>query len=551
MTLHLRSFCLWAVCVTLLTAGCTRSQPSNRPESSAKQKADVSLASPLASLQPDEFELNVPRYLPSAEINRWAEEMMADPAEGGVSDEKLAQALKSVLSDNEINRVMQRSFVERDSAYLRDCYWARAVTQLVAYSATDDVDRVSRLFYQVVDNLVVGKASTVSIPMGPFEALLVGRGPAEMRAWTLSLLLRQHRIPTVLLDLGKVESATSSQPVLVGAVVGADVFVFDAQLGLPLSGAKDDATKERRPMMPATLKELQADDSLLRRFDVNDDERYPVTAEKLKSAKLRLIGETSVWARRMEGLQAGLTADRQAVVFESLVSVDAIEGVMDGLQAVARDHGLTEPVGVWDYPEVQREARESLTDEQKAAFTKVGEAFAAPRPLSVDVAADQTSVKLNFGSGWNHHRTARVQQLLGNYSEAIPMYLKLQGWRRVPPTPKGAMPITPASEPTVIEMLRTQTPDVVAMHEKAGSEALYWRGCCQISRGEYQVAASDLESYLQQVVYGSFEGPARYMAGVAAAMNGKLSRGSGFLRRIPKDDPQYFAARFLIRRWQE
>lgn len=540
----------------LLIVGCNGSKSEQAAPKSQTQAVEVTLDSPLASLQPDEFELNVPRDLPSRELNAWAEVMMTDPAQAGVSDEELTAALKSVLSDEEIQRVLYRQFVERDSVYLRDAYWARTTTELVAKSSKDksEPERIVELFYYVTDNLPIVPSAEESLPLGPFESLLVGRGSPEVRAWAFSLLMKQLRIPTVVVETDAKSAATGFKPLLVGVLSNGEFLLFDAALGLPIPAANEDASNPR-VIQPATLKQVLADDGLLRKLDADENEPYPLKSEQLKTAKLRLIGETSMWARRMEGLQAGLASVKPAVAFEPLVTVESYDGVLNEVQAAAKDMVPAESVSVWPYVEAQREAREHMTEKQILTYKQQRVLLVAPRPLSILVDEKKPQAEqipeLVFGNGWNYLLQARAHQLLGRHGEAIPLYLKLQGWRRIPPTPKGTLPITPQSEPIVLKLISEHAPEMLVFQEQAGSTALFWRASTQLDRGEYQLAASDFESYLTTVVEGPFARPARYLAGVASALNGKQSRGAGFLRRIAKDDPQYFAAKFYIRRWKE
>lgn len=542
------------VCLVFVLASCGRAAPQKSEETNREKPVEVSLSGPLASLQPDEFELNVPRDLPSRDLNSWAEVMMTDPAEAGVSDEELAAALKPVLSEDEIKRVLQRQFVERDSAYLRDVYWARSTSEAIAKTSKNDVERIVRLFYQVTDNLVLVPASAETLPLGPFESLLIGRGTPELRAWTFALLLKQLRIPSVVIETESKSDGNRLKPLLVGALSEGEFLLFDVALGLPIPAASDDGSTPRL-MQPATLKQVLADDALLRKLDVDDSEPYPLKVEQIKAAKLRLIGETSMWARRMEGLQAGLASERPAVAFEPLVTIESYEGVLNEVQAAVKDQFSADLVTVWSYPEAQREAREHMTEEQVAVHKKLRAVLAAPRPLTVQVTQagpDAPQIPhLEFGNGWNYLLQARAHQLLGRYGEAIPLYLKVQGWRRIPPTPKGTLPITPDAEPVVLKLLSEQFPEMLAFQEQAGANALFWRASSQLARGEYQLGASDFETYLTQVIEGAFASPARYLAGISTALAGKPTRGAGFLRRIAKDDPQYFAAKFYVRRWKE
>ncbi len=563
--------------LTATLAGCGGNKPkpvTPTATSNVSQSEQLSLDGPLAGLQPAEFEFNVPRELPSTELNRWARSMLADLVDQDIDDQKFAESLKPFLDAATVERTVRRSFVPRDSAAIRDAFWARAIVEATAKEVPNDVDRVVQLFYFVTNNMRLIADSNETLPLAPFDSMLLGSGTANDRAWAFAVLLQQLRITSVIVeptsDAAAGVASLPTAPVLVGVLCEGRLRLFDMRLGLPLAGPDDDP---KRPLItsPATLPQVAENDALLRQFDVPNGEPYPLRAEQLKNVKLSVIGDSTTWSRRMEALQNGLAGlkGKSLVCFQPLASVGQYDGVLESLIKEMQGLVAADRIGVWGFPERQREAREQLSPEQSAARIAALTTFQAPRPLIVTVKTegDRQIPKLEFQLGSNHHLASRVKHILGHYDVAIPQYLKTQTWRRFPPSAKNrviesrdggkAQILPPAPDaifvtPEIEAQIAQDIPlEIRELHGRAANEALYWRGCCQMSLGQYKTAAEDFEAFLVQVRNSPFTSPARYMAGVAAALDDRASRGAAFLRKIEKDDPNYRAARFLIHRWAE
>ena len=581
-----------ALLLTAMLAGCGgNSTKPVVPAAGSKglsQQEQFSLDGPMAGLQPEEFEFNVPRDLPATELNNWAHSMLADLVDQDIDDAKFAAALKPFLDPATVERALRRSFVPRDSAAIRDAYWAREIVEVTAKDVPNDVDRVVQLFYFVTHNMRLIADSKVALPLAPFDSMLLGKGTANDRAWAFAVLLQQLRITAVIVDPVSDAAATdtatdtatetatetasqASAPVLVGVLCEGGLRMFDMRLGLPLPSSNDDV---KRPLVtsPATLQQLAENDALLRQFDASNDAPYLLRAEQLKQVKLSIIADSSSWSRRMEALQNGLAGSKgkSLFCFQPLASVGQYDGVLENVAKELKGLVAPDRIGVWSYPEQQREAREHLSPEQSEERIAALTTFQAPRPLivTVEMKGDQQIPKLEFQRGQNLHLSSRLKHILGQYDVAIPQYLKTQGWRRFPPSARnrviesrdgGKSQILPPAPnaifvtPDIEEQLVSEIPqEIRELHGRAAEEAMYWRGGCQLSLGQYKTAAEDFEAFLVQVrSSSSLNTSARYLAGVAAALDDRTSRGAAFLRKIDQDDPNYRAARFLIRRWTE
>lgn len=544
-----------AACLHILIvvglAGCpsssTKEAPSTTTKGSAEPKQVASVSSALAALHPTEFEIGVPRDLPSGELNAWAEVMLADLIEPEVDDAKLKESLKSYLNEASIERVVRRAFVPRDSVAIRDAIWARTIAETVAKSADSDLERVVRLFRIVTRELQVMPDD--GVPLGLFDRLQLGFGRPEVRAWAFALLVQQLKLPTVVVEPTLPADSAGSKSVIAGVLIDTEIYLFDMTVGLPIP-AQDDDTKQLQVTKVATLKQVIADDAVLRALDI-EGSPYAYQAEHFKTAKLSVIGDTSFWSRRFEALQNGMAKESTAVVFQPLVSIGPFEGLLNQVVSAVKEQIPEKNVGVWMYAEEHREQREALNEEQLKGLKELFEPFQAPRPLIikpiVDAGNGKADVKLDFGKGWNHLLIARTKQLVDQADEAIPMYLKLQGWSRIPPVPSKGFAVPPEAEAEVAQRIPE---DIQRLHAQAAELSLFWRATCQMRNGEYGTAASDFETYVTRVARGTFPTQARYLAGLATALNGNPSRGAAFLSRVDKSDPQYRAARFLMKRWK-
>jgi len=553
--------------VLLLVQGCNKDLPDVAGTDVTTEETVVPLLdTTFQGLQPDEFEINVPRDLPTSEFNEWGDELLSDMLDQGVDEKELSRSLADLLPADVVERTLRLTFVLRDANHVRDCLWASEVVDSITKSSESELDAVVDIFYFVTNTVHVVPAAD-SLPFGPFETALYGFGSAEDRAWMFATLLRQRRIPTVVFaanefvgDAEESDSTGDSQRIgtknlMVGALLNDTVYLFDAGLGLPIVSpdALDGSALVRRP---ATLQQAIAEPSVLVDMGAGESSPYAITLEQLKELQPQVVGDSSVWSRRMEGLRNGQPVDVKAIIFESLVSSGPFEGIVDLVSKRVSKVLPDIKVGAWLYPERQREARESVSKdkEQSARLASLNETFKVPQPIRVGLIGDeqdqgQQKLVFTFGSSWGTHRGGRIDQILGRPAEAIPAYLKVQNWRYMPPSPKDGS-IAPELRDAAVQQLPE---DVKKRHLNAAEEALIWRATCQIQKGAYESAAVDLEGYLRQLATrtysGQFRNEANYLAGISLALSGNSRRGAAFLRKVDPEDSRHDVSKWLINRW--
>lgn len=553
--------------VLLLVWGCNKDVPEDAGTDVATGGTVVpSLETTFQGLKPDEFGFIVPRDRPTSDLNEWGDEMLADMLDPEVDEKELSESLAMLLPAEVVERTLRPKFVLRDSNHVRDSLWAREVADSITKSSESELDAVVDLFYFVANTVRVVPAAD-SLPFGPFESALYGFGSAEDRAWMFATMLRQRRIPTVVfatneLVQGAEESDSSvdspgsgTRNLLVGTLLNDAVYLFDAGLGLPIA-SPDEPDGSALVRRPATLQQAIAEPSVLADMGAGESSPYAITLEQLKELQPQVVGDSSVWSRRMEGLRNGQPVDIKAIIFEPFVSSGPFEGIVD---LVSKHLSTVLPdikVGAWLYPERQREACESVSKDkdQLARLASLNETFKVPQPVRVGLAEDeqnpgQQKLEFTFGSSWGTHRRGRIDQILGRPEDAIPAYLKVQNWRDFPPSPKDES-IARELKAAAIQQLPEEAKK---RHLEAAEEALIWRATCQIQKGAYESAAVDLEGYLRQLATktysGQFRNEANYLAGVSLALSGNSRRGAAFLRKVDPEDSRHDVSKWLINRW--
>ena len=540
-------------------SGCN-SSPGTDGDGTSEDDQTVNPATPIAigpileSLQPDQYGISVPGELPTTYLNSWAQQNLHKLINDDAGETELKEKLSSLLTDEQIARVLRRRFTIRDSVHIRDMIWARRLIAASTVDGESDLQLLTRLFYHVVNTVRLVNQTEFALPLSPFDTMLYGRGTAADRVWIFSCLTRQLRLPLFVVEPDEAATsdtvnAPSSRPLIAGLLLGNALYLFDFQLGLPLP-SPDCPPDEVLPSVPATLQEVLQDDTILRAFDAGESLPYRATAEQFRQVALKLVGDSSVWARRMEGVLYAMTGqDARAVVFEPLVAHGAFSdgGIIEITIESLQGRVTAESISIWDYPEAQRSARAQLSTEQSEQLKQLHEPMEAPRSFRI-VGQD-----LEYSPGKQMQLQARVQQVLGFPRKAIPVYLRIQLWKDSAPKTKS----TPGIDPSLPGKAPALPPDVQRMHARAAIEALYWQATCQLELGKYGQAVSDFGRWIrtfgrrdQTGVVPRLFAQAVLLNGIAEARQGRLLPASAYLKQIPADDPRFQTARILIRRWQ-
>ncbi|MGD9647454.1 MAG: hypothetical protein AB7U73_17200 [Pirellulales bacterium] len=216
------------------------------------------------------------------------------------------QPMRDLVSDK---------FLVFDCFYLQEAVTLRNIARDAQGDQADELARATSLFEWVVRNIALmppGELGTDSAGQQlepnhlPYQSIFLGRGEVIDRAWVFVLLCRQLGIDAAVLALPGETADEAPRPWAVGVLIAGNVYVFDPRLGVPIPAADGQGV--------ATLAELAADDALLRQLDLDEEHRYPVTAEQLAGTIALVEGSPGYLSRRMKLVESRLTGDRRIVL---------------------------------------------------------------------------------------------------------------------------------------------------------------------------------------------------------------------------------------------
>ncbi len=232
--------------------------------------------------------------------------------------------LEPYLADDELATGYFRPY---ESRLVQGATWQRDVSRWARGGDLAPLAVARTLFDWVTLNVQLVEPSQTP-PRWPWEMMLHAQATAAGRVWVFVGLCQQQHLTAVAVAV-PVEGG--DERLLVGVVEGTELRLFDPVLGAPLPGANEGAI--------ATLAEVQADDALLRKLDL-EDESYPLTAEAMKNARIGVVADAFSLTRRASELDTKLSGDDALAL-----SVD-VDGVAKQLGEVK---GVGEVV-LWQQP---------------------------------------------------------------------------------------------------------------------------------------------------------------------------------------------------------
>lgn len=145
----------------------------------------------------------------------------------------------------------------------------------------------------------------------PYETLLFGHGDAYERSRVFMELCRQQGIDTALLAVSP--ASGPAKPWAVAALIGPHLYLFDAELGLPLP--------EEHGRGVVTLAALASQPELLEQMNVDARQQYWVKGENLAELRPLLSASPEELSKRMWLLDRQTTGAKHLALF---ADVDAI-----------------------------------------------------------------------------------------------------------------------------------------------------------------------------------------------------------------------------------
>lgn len=435
-------------------------------------------------------------------LNQW---LRLQPLAGNWNPDPMLLELPEELRNLPLaRRVNEMRLSENDGAHLQEALTFRALSRNVCGDESDDVARAERLFDWVVRNIQLdpppGDAPRPA--HSPAQILFFGHGSVADRIWTFIYLARQANLDAVLLQpIGANLQASTS---LVGVLTQDQLYLFDAELGLPIPGPDGQSA--------ATLAQAAADDAIWRGLDLDAEHPYPVKAEDMASCRALVEASPSLLARRMQVIEASLVGEDR-VILSTSPSI-----VRDKLRACRE---ISE-VQLWRHPfDTIRRANQRSTVEATLQESQRYNAQIIPEK-------------------WSEFRRA-----VGLISSARVAHLKgpLTG-----PTP--ATDLYQACRPPTIEVLSTAElpPAQQQMVLAAKQDASYWLGLLAFDRGELGVAEDYLlRRYLEKWSDGPWAAGARYNLARVREAQGQVERAISLLENdaSPQRHGNLLRARWL------
>jgi len=213
-----------------------------------------------------------------------------------------------------------------DVEYLKQSAWMRDLSQWTCGDKRVLLDQAVQMCDWVVCNIemrsnwipVNQQESIEVVPQHPWQTILLGYGTAHDRMFVFLELLRQRRMDAALLAVPHPRNPNSPFYWGVGVLLDGEIYVFQLEYGFPIPGADgvkvgDDGSLQFSSV--ATLSQLMLDDSLLRRLDISEEQKFPITAEMLQRTTAHLFLTPESVSMRMKVLEAELSGSQNMVLY--------------------------------------------------------------------------------------------------------------------------------------------------------------------------------------------------------------------------------------------
>lgn len=528
-----------ALAVAVLLAGCgDGNEVSNKTAAEGKASArgragDVALGdlvdNALDMLQPERLTVSSDQAAAAAVLNDWLAAARTQQPE--LSSEPPAELLEK-LPDATRERLLLSGFGSRDSEHIRTALLLRSIVRRELSEARGDVGRVTGLFDFIMRSVVLVPEDGIGYPRSVFEILLFGQGTAADRSWAFCDATRQMRIETVLVQpAGLEDDPTLSDYWLVGVCLDQNVYLFDPHYGLPVMTASGDETggepdsSPRR--QPATLQQLAAKPVLLESLSL-PEQPHPLLGKDWSSTRVAVVANSDYWTPKMRRLQASLTGEQSAVIYDSLVDEGGLDGVLTRVRRFSGADWQPEDIELWTYAEEQLAALAEPTDEQADALQRMEAIMDMPLQYAQTQSTPLEVVDRTKGMLKN-----RVAMLQGKIETAVSQFQSVRYvLNRVPR-----------------ELIE---PQQYLAKERAAHLALFWVGAAQVDLGDCIAGRNTLRQFLKARLnplpsVESWNAAARLQSLRCVLESGEVDAARRILDEMKPQLPQSLTARVVLR----
>lgn len=275
-------------------------------------RCDRVLADAYRGLAPDRLGISSSEDTILRDLNQWAERCGGKNAVRTATD-----GIANLVSEKGLEDTTSDRFQRRDAQHIRSALLLQQIVERIAPKKAPDSERARVLFQYLMRQVQLRPAAFPDPPaFTPFDCLVYGEGTALERAWLFVEVLRQLPIDAVILTTE--EDKEGAFP-LVGVLSPEEgCLLFDTGLGLPVPAdlATDDAWLVSKV---ADYKGAVDRPELFRQLDA-EGLPYVWTSDRLKTAKVWLVGNSSWWSPRMANLQFQLQPIVRVTLSEPLVA---------------------------------------------------------------------------------------------------------------------------------------------------------------------------------------------------------------------------------------
>ena len=506
------------VILAFVVAGCGPRKVSSINTSSnapATATSDDVLTSAIHQLRPENFGFNSATDKPVSLLNSWRfkqAEIQKINDQATIDKPVPVKFPSGWISPDESTRLDQAKYDAIDASHIRDALFNRVIAGYLSDRGQGELQKVALIVDFVCRNVSLWKDDEIELPLLPYVGLQLGRGSSDDRAWICSEILKQLRVDSIVIR-PKSAKKTGGENWLFGVLVEGQVYLFDMQLGLPIT-----ADSNTNNASIATLAEIVSHPEWLEQMSVN--EPYRLTVDDLREPAIYLITNANFWCYRMYNLEQVLPPSDLCVLYDPLMDE---AGRIGQLNRVAKFGGWpVESLKSWTYPRLQIMELRNPTEEKTLEGQRLTLPFSVPIPVTLD---DQG--KPVAGVPERKMQKSRSDQLLGKFADATSKYLRIRHLE-VEPNP----------------------PDIARINRAASEDAFYWTAICKFEMQEYATAVELLTDYLKKYDRkGRWYFPARALLAQCYAKLDQLPKAISTLERSSSDDTYRKPNAVRMKRW--
>ncbi|HBN78905.1 MAG TPA: hypothetical protein DD473_24450 [Planctomycetaceae bacterium] len=418
-----------------------------------------------------------------------------------------------------------------DVLYLRDQLLMRKVVEHVVQDSPTDLEKIRAIYEYTCRNITLdqqlidprltaaglitqerlSQLDPTTIPRTLQDVVLAGRGLPQDRIWVFATLLEQLNFDSLVMMPPESADAKASSPAILFVLIDDQLLAFCPELAIEFQANAEDANQ-----LWAASALAKDFNSLFNTFPgVTFPEGSPIQqmqAVDWKTADVFLPYAMLSTSRRMEALQIEFAGEMACTIYQPLEGDDANgvglgERVTSRLKPILEERKLT----FWSYPHKMYQ-QSLLASEEALTLRELSHATLMKEVRSVRANEDQNEEKTYKVSMERQMLKARLQQLLGNETEALRTYIRI----------RLQFSVTGTGAAVQFENL---------MRFLQAEDAQYWSAISQYESQGYRAAADTLQNYVARYPNGRWANSARQLQAEALAKNDKPAEAVEILKQ--------------------